>query len=588
MTLQPIDPDNLTFKHAFESDTELQKYRQLALTFFALSLYLRIENIHEFAAQATTEGGDDKKVDLCYIDEEDGRAVIVQSFFSPRWDRLAAPANKASDLTIAMGWLLSGNESQIPQRLKPKALELRKAITLGDINRIELLIIHNCPESRNVADELKLAADTTRDIVRSIIGDRISDFAISSKEIGLNTIEDLYKSSDSEILVDDWLEIPSQSYIEESGDEWKAIVTSIPGEWVRQLHLSHGDRLFSANFRDYMGSINRKGNINLEIRQTAASEPMNFWVYNNGITAITHELRIEQNRIMMHGISIINGAQTTGSLGESADADVQRLKVLFRIVESRPQDLIQKIIRYNNTQNEIKPADRRSNDAVQNRLRSEFAQHGISYVHRRSALRTPRNAITASAIAPAICAFHGDPQIAYRNARDIFSNDTIYLDVFRNNISSEHVFLIATLSNAVDAIKHELTILKSSSITTKIQDQEYEILKYSPSKHFILFVVGQLAEEIMSRRVSDLFEWKCKPDSISPTARPITQAWVDTLDVILPQIAMVIERQQASVYDIQRSTSMSNHIARELKALLTSLEPLLGSRFALIRSKSTV
>ena len=95
MRQAPIDPDTLTFKHAFDSDTEVQKYQKLSLALFALSLYLRFEDLDEFAANAITEGPDDKKVDICHIDEEDGRAIIGQSYYATTWNRRSAPANKA-------------------------------------------------------------------------------------------------------------------------------------------------------------------------------------------------------------------------------------------------------------------------------------------------------------------------------------------------------------------------------------------------------------------------------------------------------------------------------------------------------------
>ena len=377
-------------------------------------------------------------------------------------------------------------------------------------------------------------------------------------------------------------------YLEETGSGWKAIVTTVPGDWVRELYQSHQDRLFSANFRDYLGSTNRKGNINQAIRLTATSEPANFWVYNNGITALTHELRIDAaNGIHIHGISIINGAQTSGALGESSDLATKQVRVLCRIVESQPEGLIQNIIRYNNTQNEIKPADRRSNDDIQKRMRDEFASYGISYIHRRSQTRTPRNAISAASIAPALCAFHGDPQTAYRNAKDIFLVDNTYNRVFQNDLHVEHVFLISTLSSALDTIKNSLRDQVSSQSATSTQVQEYEILKYSPSKHFILFIIGGVAEEIMGRRISNLYEWQCRPSAVTFQAKLITDAWGEAVDALLPQIALITQRH-GSVYDVQRSTQKAEVVVNELKALLASLGSQFASRFKSLRSQTEV
>jgi hypothetical protein len=389
-------------------------------------------------------------------------------------------------------------------------------------------------------------------------------------------------------LIDYWMEVPVSSYVEEQSDEWRAILTSVSGDWIRTLHRNHGDRLFSANYRDYLGYMRRSGNINWEIMQTAEAEPVNFWVYNNGITALTHELRLEPE-VKIRGISIINGAQTSGALSETSESATIESKVLIRIVECNSQKLIDKIIRYNNTQNEIKPADRRSNDSIQRRLRADFSEYGVTYVHRRSATRTPRNAITAAAVARALCAFHGDAQTAYRNAKEIFNDDAMYQRVFPGGIRVEHVFLVHTLSAAINKVKTELKRKVSDESATQLEEMEYEVLKYSGSKHFLFYIIGALAEEIMNRRVSDLHEWKCRPEIISGDNVSMVNSWAVALSTLLPHMTNIVGRHgKDASYDVPRSAELSKQVAGELKALIASLESSLGSQFDDVRSRTTV
>jgi len=50
-------------------------------------------------------------------------------------------------------------------------------------------------------------------------------------------------------------------------------------------------------------------------------EPRNFWVYNNGVTILTHKIdREQEGKLIIHGCSVINGAQTTGALGTASAA----------------------------------------------------------------------------------------------------------------------------------------------------------------------------------------------------------------------------------------------------------------------------
>ncbi|MBI1877790.1 MAG: hypothetical protein HYR94_06115, partial [Chloroflexi bacterium] len=114
-----------------------------------------------------TDGPDDKKVDICHIDLNEGRAVISQGYFSQKWGKPSAKSDKASDLNTAVSWLLSASEDRIPPHLKSKALELRRTIQEGQIQRLELVFIHNCYESPNVKDELKAAANAANEILRS-------------------------------------------------------------------------------------------------------------------------------------------------------------------------------------------------------------------------------------------------------------------------------------------------------------------------------------------------------------------------------------------------------------------------------------
>ena len=71
----------------------------------------------------------------------------------------SAPPNKASDLNTAAAWLISGNTNQVPNNLKSIIEECRTAITENEIDQIELLYVHNLPESVTVSKELVTATE---------------------------------------------------------------------------------------------------------------------------------------------------------------------------------------------------------------------------------------------------------------------------------------------------------------------------------------------------------------------------------------------------------------------------------------------
>ncbi len=508
--------NKLTFQSYLKQDTEYSKFGKNNVAIFALAMYLGIDEIDEFMANSWTEDDDDKKIDLFYIDLNESRAAIVQVYIADKFGKQAAPANKASDLNTACSWIFSANEKNIPKKIRAKSIELRNAIIGREIERIDFLYVHNCAESLNVENELRTVADGARDQIIALTGKKTLDVQLNYKEIGIKTIEDLYKSRDKEILVEDVLRLPKRNYIVEKGKGWKAVHLAITGDWIRKLYLHNGDNLFSANYRDYLGSFKRKGNINFEITQTADKEPKSFWVYNNGITALTNKITLVKNHIEMHGLSIINGAQTTGSIGVVSEKKAKALKVSFRVVECGDKETVNKIIKYNNTQNEIKAFDKRSNDPIQKRLSKDFKQYSINYIHRRNQIRSTKNAITAVSIGPALCSFHGDPNTAYRQAKDIFLQDDIYTRVFKDFITAEHIFLLKSLSVAFDHYKEYLNGRVKRDEATDLDKDQQDFLKYSASKIFLYYAIGRLAETILNKKVTNLYSWKAKPEVVSP------------------------------------------------------------------------
>lgn len=112
--------------------------------------------------------------------------------------------------------------------------------------------------------------------------------------------------------------------------------------------------------------------------ETIDRQPNNFWTYNNGVTALVNNYSVtedededgEEQHLSISGITIINGAQTTGTIS-SVDA-LKDAWVPIRFIVCSDTDIIDDIINNNNKQNEILPSDLRSNDKTQNRLRAEF------------------------------------------------------------------------------------------------------------------------------------------------------------------------------------------------------------------------
>jgi len=155
------------------------------------------------------------------------------------------------------------------------------------------------------------------------------------------------------------------------------VVTYVQGSWLKELYAKYGTDLFSANLRGYLGSRESEANINNNIKNTAEDEARNFFVYNNGITAIVLDYDLAKRtrggrKLNITGLSIVNGAQTTGSLGSLAEDIPDELLVAVRFVKAKQNFIIANVVRFNNSQNKLQAADFRSTDPIQDRLRTEF------------------------------------------------------------------------------------------------------------------------------------------------------------------------------------------------------------------------
>jgi len=100
----------------------------------------------------------------------------------------------------------------------------------------------------------------------------------------------------------------------------------------------HGTKLFVENLR----YVIEKSDVNEGIMDTAEKEPANFWYFNNGVTAICDSFekqpaggaQTDGGVFDVSKISVINGAQTIGSLAKAKASGVKidYIRVHMRII----------------------------------------------------------------------------------------------------------------------------------------------------------------------------------------------------------------------------------------------------------------
>jgi AIPR protein len=142
-----------------------------------------------------------------------------------------------------------------------------------------------------------------------------------------------------------------------------------------------GTRLTAKNLRQFKGLTE----VNDSIAKTLTLNPERFWYFNNGITVLCESLRKkplggannETGTFVCRGASVVNGAQTVGTISDAAknhNSAMAGAKVLVRLVslEECPPGFGDDLTRAANTQNRIEKRDFAALDPNQKRLRTEL------------------------------------------------------------------------------------------------------------------------------------------------------------------------------------------------------------------------
>lgn len=528
-----------------------------AFLVWVMGMYLDEADLEALASESLTDGTDDKKFDFIRFDRDLKRIVFCQGYYSNS-QKDAAPANKASDLNTACAWLFSGDTNKVPEALKPIIEECRLGMKEGDVETIDLLYVHNRPESINVAKELQ----TVGQHVKKACGDQ-SQITVFAKELGIGEIENLFANTESHIQVRDDVECPVAPVMEEEGPNWKAAIVSVPGLWLSELYNRHGHALFSANYRGFLG-INKRKKINSGIRSTAENSPANFWVFNNGVTVLTRAFSVDGGKTKLVGISVINGAQTTGSIGsvDFKKHDLSKLTVLCRIIQCSDAQTIRDIVKYNNTQNAITSWDQYSNDGDQFRLETEFLEIGHKYSRKRG-YQSDGSELGIEQVGIPLLAFQGRFSEAIAGKNRLFDSDALYKSTFSHK-KARHILLVYALALAIDERRLELKAKSVAGTIIDLESQQLRLMRYLRFKNFFIAVTARCLESVLSKKV-DLDTVAFSPEAAKKTCIELAAAWSPVVDALLSLVVTRVPPDK--VGDLLAQEGIVESVAKDVNAL---------------------
>jgi len=333
----------------------------------------------ETSAKAVTDSFNDNGIDAIYIDKSSKILYIAQS----KWDSSGDRSIELGDFDkFINGFIDLTNEKfdRFNDKIAKMESEIDDAISDSDI-RIVLVITYTGNQALSthikprLADTLSKFNDTSD----------ILTYELFNQE---KLIHAILKGTDGSPI--DLAEVPLNNwgYLD---NPFSAFYGYIDAEIIADLWKKYDTKLFDKNLRRYKGSTE----VNESIKNTLLESPEHFWYFNNGITMLCNTIKKNtkysaDNKIGFFdctSVSVINGAQTVGCIGESFKINpdnVKKAKILIRLInlENSPTGFETEITRNNNTQNKIEHKDFAALDPVQERLRKDLLLENIKYLYK--------------------------------------------------------------------------------------------------------------------------------------------------------------------------------------------------------------
>ena len=350
----------------------------------ALAIVMSCGIDYDLAAQSITDGYHDMGIDAVYNDTSQKKLFLVQSKW--RKDGIGGITQEEGNVFAeGVRRILNYDLSGCNAKLVAKKQSIDAAIRDMDY-QIEIVYCHTGNQSIS-----NYASRPINELLKQVNEDDSTELLIFSEK----KLQDIYdylangQSSDNivldDVLLSNWgtAEAPFRAY-------YGTLPASAVGEWYYQ----YGNRLFAKNIRYYKGSTE----VNQGMKDVLKSAPDKFFYYNNGIKLlckrITKKAAYSTSRdiglFVLKGVSLVNGAQTTGAIGtvftETPEAlDSARVFVqMIELGDASEEQAIQ-ITKLSNTQNRIDSKDFASLDPNQERLRMELSLGGIQYLYKSGA-----------------------------------------------------------------------------------------------------------------------------------------------------------------------------------------------------------
>lgn len=419
-----------------KADYYTQNYPNDGQRFVAWYLFNILKQDRNQTKDAITDGADDKQIDAIVIDEDKQTVFIIQGKFIAGGQVDAEPLRE-----VLSSWMqlrdLVRLQNVANQKLQRKLSEVARAFE--DEYEVCFELITTASLTTSASKDLETFQKQLAEISENEDFDAIISLV---DEEELNRRYDLALETDNP-QINYTLNLADSKFMPVQIAGTQVVIAAVPLKEAVQIQGIKDGSLFQKNVRQSLGTSNA---VNKKIRHTILGDKhKDFFFFHNGITAICNRMELNENKLKLYGLSVVNGCQSLNTI-QSCSETVKKLDetfVLFRFYEIPQRDRAELISINTNSQSAVKPRDLRSNDKRVLNLKRQFEQKYAQgyFITKRGEVAPPEKdknfIIDLSDLGKYLIAWHSQrPNISYGETK-IF--DKYFEILFKRDYKPENI-----------------------------------------------------------------------------------------------------------------------------------------------------
>lgn len=429
------------------------EHKLISATFVFLSLKSIIDISDEEAMDAITDGGNDFGVDALYcgpqIDGEISITLVQGKYIKDIEKNPHFPQSGVEKIIQAVRHLFDPSVTlTLNKRLFQKVEEIRSLISEGIMPTVHVIL---CNNGQKWTDDSQTLIDEAR------FGDQVT-----WQHVGPDFLVELLRATKP---VNDTVTLTGQAVVEDFPGFRRVLIGRMGVGQLASLFDRHHDRLLERNIRRYLGLSGNR--VNEAIQETLKDDEQreNFYFYNNGITIICSQFRINQlqkdnRQVRLEGLQIVNGGQTSKTVQQVVKdcPKAAEAQILVRIYElpDEEKDIVLNITQATNSQNPVDLRDLRSNDLRQKGLAQAISDLGYNYRRQRGDtsssskdISSASKDLTSATVAESVLAvWRQRPHQARFNAADHFGK--LYDIIFKEDLNGAQAIVASLLQRIAE------------------------------------------------------------------------------------------------------------------------------------------